>query len=135
MQVQTQFSIFLINKPGVLATVTTALAEASVNIVAMALMDTGENGTLRIVCEDPEKTRKVLAEAHDRWTESEVLLIELEDTPGSFAAVSQRLSAENVNITYAYCTGGTSGGRTKSIFKLADMHKAQKALEGGDVWQ
>lgn len=35
MEVQTQFSIFLINKPGVLADVTTALAEANVNITAL----------------------------------------------------------------------------------------------------
>lgn len=98
-------------------------------------MDAGENGTLRIVCDDAEKTRKVLAKAHDRWTESEVLMVELEDAPGAFAAVTRRLAAENINITYAYCTGGTSGGRTKAVCKLADLKKARKVLKDGDVWQ
>ena len=129
MKVQTQFSIFLINKPGVLAVVTAALAKAKVNIMAMALMDSGEHGTLRIVCDDAERTRKVLGSAHDRWTESEVLLIELENTPGAFAAVSQQLADEHVNITYAYCTAGAHGGRTTAVFKLADLKKAQKVLE------
>ena len=126
MQVQTQFSIFLINKPGVLAKVTAALAKARVNIIAMALMDSGEHGTLRIVCDDPAKTREVLGKAHDRWTESEILLIELDNTPGAFAAVSEKLAGDHINITYAYCTGGAYGGKTNAIFKLADLNKALK---------
>lgn len=128
MEIQTQFSIFLINKPGVLANVTTALAKAKVNIIAMALMDSGEHGTLRIVCDDAERTRKVLGTAHDRWTESDVLVLELKNQPGAFAAVAERLAKEHVNIAYAYCTGGAKGGRTTAAFKLADLKKAQKVL-------
>jgi hypothetical protein len=128
MDIQTQFSIFLINKPGVLAGITTALAKAKINIIAMALMDSGEHGTLRIVCDDAERTRQVLAKAHDRWTESDVLVLELKNQPGAFAAVAERLAKEHVNITYAYCTGGAKGGRTTAAFKLADMKKARKVL-------
>jgi len=129
MEIRTQFSIFLINKPGVLAGVTGALAKARVNIIALALMDAGEHGTLRIVCDDAEKTRQVLGKAHDRWTESDVLVLELVNTPGAFAAVSERLAAEHVNITYAYCTGGAPKGRTTAVFKVADLKKAQRILE------
>ena len=60
MQTETQFSIFLINKPGVLAAVTEELAKAKVNIKALALMDSGEHGALRLVAEDAEKTRKIM---------------------------------------------------------------------------
>ena len=128
MDIQTQFSIFLINKPGVLASVTTALAKAKVNIIAMALMDSGEHGTLRIVCDDAEQARKVLGKTHDRWTESDVLVLELKNQPGAFAAVTERLAKEHINITYAYCTGGAKGGRTTAAFKLADLKKAKKVL-------
>ncbi len=129
MQVQTQFSIFLINKPGVLASVTSALAKAKINIIALALMDSGEHGTLRIVCDDPEKARKVLGRAHDRWTESDVLVLELENKPGAFSGVSERLAAEHVNISYAYCSGGAPGGRTTGVFKLADLKKSMRVLK------
>ncbi|MCK5271668.1 MAG: ACT domain-containing protein, partial [Sedimentisphaerales bacterium] len=44
MYVATQFSIFLINKPGILAQVLNALAKAKVNIVAMTMMDSVEHG-------------------------------------------------------------------------------------------
>ncbi len=37
MYVETQFSIFLVNKPGVLASVADALAKARVNLVALTI--------------------------------------------------------------------------------------------------
>ncbi len=128
MRVSTQFSIFLINKPGVLAGVTGALAKAKVNIIALALMDSGEHGTLRIVCDSADKTRKVLGKAHDRWTESEVLVLELENKPGAFSRITERLAAEHIDINYAYLTGGAPGGRTTAVFKIADLKKAQHVL-------
>lgn len=128
MHTQMQFSIFLINKPGVLAGVTDALAQAGVNIIALALMDSGEHGALRIVTDNDAKTRQVLQETHDRWTESEVLVLELDNRPGAFSLVAKTLAQAGVNITYAYITGSTSGTRAAAIFKIADLDKAQKVL-------
>ena len=128
MQIQTQFSVYLINKPGVLAAVTGALAKAKVNIIALALMDAGEHGALRIVCDDHETTREVLGKTHDRWTEAEVLTLEMVNKPGAFAGIARDLALAHVNITYAYCSGGASGGRTTAVFKVSDMKKAQKVL-------
>jgi len=128
MQTHTQFSIFLVNNPGVLAGVTGALAKAKVNILALTLADSGEHGVLRLVCLDPETTRKVLGQAHDRWTETEVLVLELDNKPGAFARVAQQLADEHVNISYAYCTGGARGGKTTAVFKVADLKKAEKIL-------
>ncbi len=128
MRIETQFSVYLINKPGVLAAVTGALAKSRVNIIALALMDSGEHGALRIVCDDAEKTRAVLGKAHDRWTECEVLAVELDNSPGTFANVSQLLANEHVNITYAYCTGGAFGGHVTAIFRVSDIKKAMEVL-------
>ena len=57
---QTQFSVFLVNKPGVLAQVTGALAKAKVNVVAMTLVDSQEHGVLRLVAEDAQAARETL---------------------------------------------------------------------------
>jgi hypothetical protein len=129
MRVATQFSVFLINKPGVLATVTGALAHAGVNMNALALMDSGEHGALRIVCDDPDKTRAVLAKTHDRWTETQVLVTELDNQPGSFARVAKALTDAAVNITYAYFSGEPHGGKTTTVIKVADLDKAMKVLQ------
>ena len=128
MQARVQFSVFLINKPGVLASVSGALAKAKVNVVALTVMDSMEHGVLRIVCDDPVKARAVLGKAYDRWTETDVLVIELENEAGAFAKVAQMLADAHVNISYAYCTGGAGGGRTTAVLKVADLKKAQKLL-------
>lgn len=129
MDLMTQFSIFLVNKPGVLAGVTGELTRARVNLVALTLMDSMEHGVLRIVCDKPDTAREVLGRTHDRWTETDVLVLELRNEPGAFAAVAQRLADEHINISYAYATAGASHGRTTAVFKVADMKKAQKTLE------
>ena len=130
MRVETQFSIFLVNKPGVLAQVTTALAKAKVNMIAMTLVDSSEHGVLRIVCTDEaDKVRRVLARAHDQFTETEVLALDLSNKPGAFAAAAEKLAAAHININYAYCTGGAHGGKTTAIFKVADLKKALRVLE------
>jgi hypothetical protein len=129
MRVDTQFSVFLINKPGVLASVTGALAKARVNLTALALMDSGEHGALRLVCDDADKARQVLGKAHDRWTETEVVVMDLDNEPGAFATVAKRLADEHVNITYAYCTGGAFGGKTTAVFKVMDLKKAINLLD------
>ena len=131
MYLKTQFSIFLVNKPGILAKVTSALAKAKINIIALTLMDSMEHGVLRVVCDDSGATRKVLGTAHDRWTETEVLVIELANNPGAFSAVVEKLADNHINISYAYVTGGARRGRTNGIFKVADMKKAVKVLEAG----
>jgi len=46
MVVQSQFSVFLVDKPGVLAAITTALAKARINLVALTLVDSMEHGVL-----------------------------------------------------------------------------------------
>ncbi len=130
MYLQTQFSIFLVNKPGVLAQVTGALAKAKINILALTLMDSVEHGVLRLVCEDSGAARKVLGKAHDRWTETEVLVMEMANNPGAFSAMAKKLADNHINISYAYVTGGARGGKTNGIFKVADIKKAIKVLKG-----
>ena len=130
MFLQTQFSVFLVNKPGVLATVTNALAKAKVNIIALTLMDSMEHGVLRIVCDNAGAARDVLGRCHDRWTETDVLVLELPNEPGAFAKIAGKLAEAHINISYADSTGGAHGGRTTAVFKVADMKKAQKLLVG-----
>jgi hypothetical protein len=127
----TQFSVFLVNKPGVLAQVTRALAEEKVNIVAMTLVDSQEHGVLRFVAENAPAARDVVKKLNLPTTETEVLCLELSNHPGALADVAQLLGQNHVNINYAYCTSGAPGGRTTGIFKVADPNKSQKLLKAG----
>ena len=77
-----QFSVFLVNKPGILAQVTQALADEKVNIVAMTLVDSQEHGVLRLVGEEPKIARAVLAKLNLPMTETEVLCVDLPNQAG-----------------------------------------------------
>jgi hypothetical protein len=129
-RVATQFSVFLVNKPGVLAQVTRALAEEKLNIIAMTLVDSQEHGVLRFVAENEEVARQVVRKLGLPMTETEVLVLELSNRPGALAGVAGLLGESHININYAYVTSGAAGGRTTGVFKVADLNKSIKLLKG-----
>ena len=133
MHVETQFSIFMVNKPGVLAQVLSAFAGAKINIVALTMMDSVEHGVMRVVAGSPEKVRKVLGRLNMPNSESEVMCVNLPNKSGAFAAVAQKLAEAHINISYAYCTAGARGGRTTGIMKVGDVKKAMKVLEASSA--
>ncbi len=129
MELVRQFSVFLVNKPGVLAQVTKVIAQAKINILAMTMTDSSEHGVLRLVGEDPDKLRKALSVLNLPTTETEVLMVTMANRTGALAEVCQRLADSHINIGYAYCTTGAGGGKTKGVFKVADNKKAMKVLK------
>lgn len=124
-----QFSVFLVNKPGVLAQVTGALAQTKVNLVAVTLVDSQEHGVLRLVAEKPEQAREVLKKLNLPMTETDVLCVDLPNRPGALADVATLLGTNHININYAYVTSGAPGGRTTGVFKVADQAKALHVLK------
>jgi hypothetical protein len=124
-----QFSVFLVNKPGVLAQVTGALAAEKINLLAMTLVDSQEHGVLRMVAENAAQAREVLTKLNLPMTETEVLCVDLPNRPGALADVATMLGKEHININYAYVTSGAPGGRTTGVFKVADQAKAMHVLK------
>jgi hypothetical protein len=128
-QIVPQFSVFLVNKPGVLAQLTKALAAEKVNITAMTLVDSQEHGVLRLVVGNPDVARSVLNQLNLPMTETEVLCLEMNNRPGALADVAELLAKEHININYAYVSSGAPGGHTTGIFKVNDVKKAMHLLK------
>ena len=129
MHIETQFSVLLMNKPGVLSQILNALAKEKINIIAITMMDSIEHGMLRLVTAKPAQTRRTLEHLNVMLNETEVLCINLSNKAGALADVATQLSEAHINIAYAYCTAGARGGRTTGILKVADLKKAMKVLE------
>ena len=130
MHLDTQFSVFMVNKPGVLSQILNELAAAKVNIVAMTMMDSVEHGVMRLVGTAPAHIRDVLNSMNQQYSETQVLCVNLPNHAGAFADVTSKLAKAHINISYAYCTAGARGGRTTAVLKVADVKKAMKVLEG-----
>ena len=129
MYVASQFSVFMVNKPGVLAQVLAEFASAKINITAITMMDSAEHGVMRVVFEDSKKARKVLVALNMPYNETDVLCVNLANKSGVLATVAEKLAKGHINISYAYCTAGASGGRTTGVLKVSDVKKAMKLLK------
>jgi len=129
MYVTTQFSIFMVNKPGVLAQVLGEFARAKINITAMTMMDSVEHGVMRAVFSTPDKAKNVLSKLNMPYNETEVMCVSLANKSGALATVAERLAKNHINIGYAYCTAGAKGGRTTGVLKVADVKKAMRVLQ------
>jgi len=125
---ETQFSLFLANKPGILSRVFQTLADGKINIVAMSMMDSTEHGVVRLVAENPSSVRKSLGALDMPVAETDVLTAVLPNRPGALADMVERLSAAHIGVNYAYCTTGARNGRTLGIFKVSNPKKALQVL-------
>ena len=124
----TQLAVFLANRPGALARVCEALAQAEINIHALATSDTVDHSVVRMVVSDPTKALMLLGEAGVLALESDVLTIETENTPGVLATIAERLAKAEVNIEYAYLAAGPKAAKGLIILRPSDVEKAQSAL-------
>jgi len=129
MYVATQFSIFMVNKPGVLARLLGEFAQAKINVTAMTVMDSVEHGVMRVVFAAPDKAEEVLSRLNMPYNETSVLCVSLANKSGALASVAEKLAKNHINISYAYCTAGAKGGRTTGVLKVADVKKVTRVLQ------
>jgi hypothetical protein len=129
MRLVKQFSVPMINKPGSLANICHALAEAKVNVLALNIFEATEQGLLRIVVDKPEIARLLLSRLNSSVTETDVLAVELPNRPGVMAGLAERLGREHININYAYATTAGQGNQTIVIVKVQYPEKAMKTLK------
>ena len=125
----TQITVTAQSKPGVLARIARAVAEAGVNISAMCAGETAGRGKVRLVVNDPERAKKALTDAKIRCGEEPALLLSVEDRPGTLATLADKLAAAKINIKCAYATTVIPGsGPCHVVVAVTNTDKAEKAL-------
>ena len=129
VETATQLAIFLANRPGALARVCDALANAGVNIYALATSDTVDHTVVRMVVSNPTKALMLLGEAGVLALETDVLTIETASEPGVLGKIAERLAEAEVNIEYAYLAAGREAEKGLIILRLSDVEKARRVLE------
>jgi hypothetical protein len=129
VETATQLAVFLANRPGALARVCQALANAGVNIYALATSDTVDHTVVRMVVSDPTKALMLLGEAGVLALETDVLTIETASEPGVLGKIAERLAEAKVNIEYAYLAAGREAEKGLIILRPSDVEKARRALE------
>jgi len=129
----TQLSIFAENKPGHLTAPCRALADAGVDIRALALADTQRYGILRMIVSDPRGAQKVLEQAGFLVKATEVVAVEVPDRPGGLAQILAALENTSINIEYMYAFPFGRGENAVLIFRFDDPDAAIKQLQAAGV--
>ena len=137
MHTAKQLSVRLVNKPGRLAAILAALSKGKVNLQALAVMDSGDRGTVRFVPDDFAAATEVLDKMNVRYDAADILLVEVPSQSGAFRKICERLAADHLNIGYAYCSfsaGRGAKGGVLAVIKVNDLVKAQRVLsENGNT--
>ncbi len=123
-----QISVFLENKAGRLAHVTRVLGSAGINIRALSIADTSDFGILRLIVNDPDRAYQILKENGFTVSETEVLAVQVPDSPGGLANVLEQMHEESLNIEYLYAFIGTSGADALVILKVEDSEKTAEVF-------
>jgi hypothetical protein len=128
MHLAKQLAIFLENRPGMLAHVCDALADAKINIHAISTSDTVDHAVIRMVVSDPRRALRVFGEHGTLVVEDEVLMVEADNKLGSLARIAHKLADARINIEYTYGTASPNARKGVLIFRVSNPKKALKVL-------
>ena len=124
-----QLAIFIANRPGTLADMCDALAEEKINIYGLTVSDTVDHAAVRMVVSDTRRAIALLEARGVLVLESEVLMVENDNRPGSLSRIAVALSKVSVNIEYAYLASMPSAKRGLLILRVSNVDKASKVLQ------
>ena len=89
MPIQKQLSVFLPNRPGIMARTCSVLSDAGVNILAMAVHDTVDNAVVRFIVDHPTKAILLLEQEELYVMEQDVVVVEIDNKAGTLARICQ----------------------------------------------
>jgi hypothetical protein len=128
MQITKQLAIFLDNRPGTLARLADALAEAKINIYAISTSDTVDHSVIRLVVSDYRKALHVFEEHGTLVVEDDVLMVQGSNKPGELAGLAHKLADAKINIEYCYSATPAAAKSGLMIVRVSNPIKALKVL-------
>lgn len=123
-----QLSVFVENKPGHLQEILKILSEKNINIKTLTIAETSDFGILRMIVNEPETAASLLRENNITCSTTDVLALQIDDTPGSLLKAIDTFSRRKLNIEYMYAFTERRDEKAIMIFRFDDIEAAKKAL-------
>ncbi len=127
-----QVSVFLENRAGRINKLLEILKENGINILSLTIADTVEYGVARLIVSDMEKALKALSEGGMTVSQTEVVAIEVGDTPGGLYDATKLMAAHGINIEYMYSAVRSKEGRAVIIMRVDDVQKTKELLKASE---
>ncbi|MBA4135978.1 MAG: acetolactate synthase [Opitutus sp.] len=122
-----QFSVFIENRVGRLHELTAMLAKHNVHIMAMSTLDTTDCAIDRMVVDDPDRARELMAANNFFFTECEVLAVEFSDE-SKLQSIFKAFYEVEMNIHYVYSFISRPRGKCGLVLHVEDTDLALQAL-------
>jgi hypothetical protein len=123
-----QLSVMVENKRGALAELCTKLAEKAVNIVGLMVPEQTGVAPIRLVVNNGETARKVLEGMGLKFTEEDVLAVQVSDRPGALGKLTRKLADHDLDIKYAYGSIEKGVGKATMILAVSNPDAAAKVV-------
>jgi hypothetical protein len=118
-------TVIMEDRPGKLAELGEATGRAGVNIEGLCAITGDGKGFIHILVDDAPKARRALEEAGIGVAdERDVVVVDLENRPGTMGEVARDLAEANVNIDFAY----TIFTGVRLVVATEDLEAAKEAL-------
>ena len=119
------------NEVGVIADITKALADESINVESINAQVIGEQGTIILTTDRYDHALYVLNQAGFKAVSDDALVLHLPDTPGALAGVADRLKRAGVNIESMHILNRQAG--QAMIALKTDNRESAIAAVGSDL--
>jgi hypothetical protein len=120
----TNLTITLEDRPGILAELGEALGGAGVNIEGFCGYAGEGRGTLHLLVEDAAAARRALEGAGiEVQDDQEVLVLDIEDRPGSLGVIARRVAGADVSLNLGYLATDT-----RLVLGADDLEAVRRAV-------
>lgn len=124
-----QISLFIENKPGTLNAPCKLLAQNGINISTLSLADTKYFGVLRLLIKEWDVAAKLLEEHGFAVKLTDVVAIEVSNTPGGLSDILEVLDKHSINVEYMYAFAAGYKDKAVIIFRFDDPDAAIEKLK------
>lgn len=124
-----QLTVVVQNTAGKLADVTGAVAERGVNIENVCAYAVGDVGVVHLLTGDNQKAKAALEKEGYRVMETEVIVVQLWNRPGSLSAVAAKFREHAINLLYVYGTSSLRGEKMTMVFSSEDNDRAEEVFD------
>ena len=123
-----QISVFLENRAGQFAEITTTLAENGIDMRAISIAETADYGILRLIVDNAEKATSILMQHGYLLSMTPVLVVSVPDKPGGIAPVLATIAEGNIDIEYMYSLFTHTEGKAYIVFRVGETEKFVQLL-------
>jgi len=116
--------VVTVNQIGSLAEISRTVADHGINILGLCGWVEGQDAVFRLVTDDNLRAADALRAKNYSTRERDVVLVELQHKPGMLRSITQRLSAESIDIHHVYATAPLDTHRSLVVLSTSHNDRA-----------